>query len=259
MAARVWWDAFNVFRATGTGSHICADFRESVCFFTENLVISGRRLLIFIPILMLSLAVVDAQTAGGNETGEVYFEKLGIFPAAGALLSILFVFAGLVCAGYRSNKSLNKGEMRRAIAGTYIFAFVVLIFVLLHIKYPRVSEVVAAFVAMVTTIVGFYFGSRTAQRASGEGESVGVENVEFSDDKLVLSLRNRGEGIAEVDAAYINNKRIDAPKLSIAPRSLLDMPLSFEWKPGEEYAIKLCTSAGICSEVRVKAPGGGKT
>jgi hypothetical protein len=220
-----------------------------------------RRLLAVLLSLMVCAVAVNAQTtpsgeeaaAKEKEAEEVEFEELSAREAFFALLGILAVFLTFVILGYQSNRSLNRGEMRRAIAGAFVFAFVVLIFVLLRLGYPRVNEVIAGFMAMVTTIVGFYFGSRTAQREGGE-EVVGIENADFRDGRVVLSFRNGSARSVTVDAVYVNAKPVEVAKTTIPPRSLTEIPLSLEWKAGESYAIKACTSHGICSEIKVKAP-----
>ncbi len=172
------------------------------------------------------------------------------------ILPVFATFIFLVSLGYISNLKLDKGEIRRAIAGTFVIAFVVLLFILILLRHERTNEIISAFIAMATTIVGFYFGSRTVQQVSREEEVIEIENVEFRNGKLLLSLRNRGEKIAEIDAIYINNKHIEVPKLKIPPRSLLNLPLSFKWYPEKECIIEVCTSTGICSQIKVKAPGG---
>jgi hypothetical protein len=204
--------------------------------------------------VLLALATGIAEAEVTNQTKEgAEFEELPAKEAFFALLGILGVFLVLVVMGYKSNRSLNRGEMRRAVAGAFVSAFLVLIFVLLHLGYSRVNEVIAGFMAMVTTIVGFYFGSRTAQREGGE-EAVGIENAYFRDSELVLSFRNGSARSVTVDAVYVNTKPVEAAKTTIPPRSLAEIPLSLEWKAGESYAIKACTSHGKCSEIKVKAP-----
>ena len=199
--------------------------------------------------------ILQVNATPGNAT--VVYDKLGEYQALVALIGIMAVFMILVWLGYRSNSSLNRGEMRRAIAGAFVSTFVVLIFVLLHLHYNRINEVIAGFITMVTTIVGFYFGSRTAQQEVEEEEVVGIENAEFRDGKIVLSFRNGSRRSVEVDAVYVNRRRVETPKVRVNPRSLAEIPVSFEWKEGEEYEIKVCTSKGKCSQVRVRAPKGG--
>ena len=235
--------------------------KEQVQNKTQNVSMAlnatGYNIQVNATVVHVNATAAQVNATPGNATA--VYDKLGAPQALVALVGILAVFLAFVILGYRSNSSLNRGEMRRAIAGAFVFTFVVLIFVLLHLHYNRINEVIASFMAMITTIVGFYFGSRTAQQEAEEGEVVGIENAEFRDGKIVLSFRNGGRKSVEVDAVYVNRRRVETPKVRVSPRSLAEISVSFEWKEGEEYEIKACTSKGKCSQIRVRAPKrGGK-
>ncbi|NOZ58560.1 MAG: hypothetical protein GXO66_03145 [Euryarchaeota archaeon] len=206
-------------------------------------------------VIVCASAAVHAE-AGSAAASAGEFEKLSAKGVLYSSAAVLVVFLVFVLLGYHSNRSLNRGEMRRAIAGTFVFSFAVLMFVLLHLGYTGIGEVVSGFMAMVTTIVGFYFGSRTAQMRETEG-AVGVENVEFRDGQVVLSFRNGSGSSVTVDAVYVNSRRVVTAETQVAPLSLAEIPVRMEWEAGKEYAIKVCTSSGRCSEVRVKAPDEG--
>jgi len=197
-----------------------------------------------------------AEKGDSNQTAsKVEYERLALRHAAGLYLIILAVFAGLVGIGFASNRELNRGEMRRAIAGTVVVAFVFVLIMLFVIGYPRVGEVLSVFTGAVSAVIGFYFGSRTAQQVrEAEEEHVGVENVEFRKGEVRVSFRNGGRRAIYVDALYINNSPVEIPRTKVKPGSAEVVSASLAWKAGESYTIKACTSHGVCSEVTVTAP-----
>ena len=70
----------------------------------------------------------------------------------------LLVFLTVVYLGWSANKQLNRGEMRRAIAGTLVATFIVLV---LGSGYVSLSpELRNYFLGVISTIIGFYFGYR---------------------------------------------------------------------------------------------------
>jgi hypothetical protein len=82
----------------------------------------------------------------------------------GGVLGLSFAgFILLVLLGYKSDQSLSKGEMRRAITAFFMLLFgslVVASFFPTGLTLPETVQ--GLFVGTVTTVLGFYFGSRTA-------------------------------------------------------------------------------------------------
>jgi len=78
------------------------------------------------------------------------------------VLVVLGIFAVFIVIGYRSgDKNLDKGEMRRAIAGSFVMGFTLL--VILSAWYELGSNnLVTAYIQLAGVVIGFYFGSRTA-------------------------------------------------------------------------------------------------
>ena len=84
-----------------------------------------------------------------------------------AIIIVAVVFLLLLYMGYMADGTLDQGEMRRAIAGTFVLGFTILIFFL--VAYPvENGEVLSAYLQMVGVIIGFYFGAKTALVASGK-------------------------------------------------------------------------------------------
>lgn len=91
----------------------------------------------------------------------------------GVILGLSFIgFIIVILIGYASSKSLDKGEMRRAIT-----AFLILLFGLLVVSsfFPTgitlPDEIKGLFAGTVTTLIGFYFGARTSETLSGKDKS----------------------------------------------------------------------------------------
>ena len=74
-----------------------------------------------------------------------------------------FGFILLVILGWVKNKELDRGEMRRAMTGFFVLLFGLLVassFFPTGIDLP--GEIRGLFAGTITTLVGFYFGSRTS-------------------------------------------------------------------------------------------------
>ena len=77
-------------------------------------------------------------------------------------------FLVLIVLGWAKNHDLDKGEMRRAMTGFFVLVFGLLVassFFPTGINLP--GELRGLFAGTVTTLVGFYFGSRPPATTSG--------------------------------------------------------------------------------------------
>ncbi len=176
----------------------------------------------------------------------------------GVLLFVASAFGLILYAGYRSNRNLNKAEMRRAVAGAFVIGVHCLLVLSVVFDVAR-DIVIGAYIGGITSIIGFYFGSRTVHQIRQEDEGyMGIENVDFrKEDKrgqIVVTFRNGSGKSVDIDAVYVNKRRVEISKIRVNPFSPAEIPVNFEWKEGEEYEIKVCTSEGRCSQIRVKAP-----
>jgi len=97
-------------------------------------------------------------------------EKIPLTAITAAVIAILFFFLLLIVLGYRADKSIDKGEMRRAIASMFAVGFVILVF--LSLRYTILQEeVVTAFLGIASMAIGYYFGARTAVEKRAESIS----------------------------------------------------------------------------------------
>ncbi len=174
--------------------------------------------------------------------------------------AILGIFVLLIALGYRADKNLNKGEMRRAIAGTLVIGFVLLVFLSLYYEISN-QPLVIAFIELVGIVVGFYFGSKTvAEKKEVEEKKTGqikIENVQFpekSDKTVNITIRNSGDFEVTVDRVYINNEPKKIEDGTISPKSAKDFPVEHEWKKGESYRMKASTTEGIIIEKGEESP-----
>jgi len=83
-----------------------------------------------------------------------------------ALLVPLMILFWLISLGWANNGNLNKGEMRRALAGAIFSAFIVIIIIISTGDNKLIIEnkdIINFFFGMVSTIIGFYFGYRSGK------------------------------------------------------------------------------------------------
>ena len=102
-------------------------------------------------------------------TPDAAFPKLGIGNSVviiGAIIAILAAFGYLIQVGVKTSekKNLGKGELRRAIAGTFVVGFSV-IAVLAFVSGILRVHIVTAYIELVGVVIGFYFGQRTVETA----------------------------------------------------------------------------------------------
>ncbi len=176
--------------------------------------------------------------------------------AALALLAVLFIFFYILRLGYNGDKTLEHGEMRRAIAGAFIVGFHILLLMSFLFDF-KTETVISAYIAAVTTIIGLYFGSRTAQQSQNEEATkptIGIENVEFKEKQIAITFRNGSSKELEIDTIYLNNKPLKIEKTKVAAKSVKVIPTNIEWKAEAKYSIKVCNSEGSCFETELNAP-----
>ncbi len=83
---------------------------------------------------------------------------------------VVGTFAALILIGYKNDKALNKGEMRRAIAGSFVVGFTVLVILSAWYEFES-NNLVTAYIQLAGVVIGFYFGSKTALEKPPEGAS----------------------------------------------------------------------------------------
>jgi len=173
-----------------------------------------------------------------------------------AIIIIAVVFLLLIYMGCAVDGSLDQGEMRRAIAGTFVLGFTILIF-FLALHPIKNNELVTAYLQMVGVIIGFYFGAKTALAGTSSGnEGLAIEFVEVSEDKkkLILTLRNKGDNKLVVDKVYITGKgftKVFEISAAIDPKASTKtdtLTLDKELNSGSVITIKVVTSTGLVDE-----------
>ena len=133
-------------------------FLERKLALKEKLFPSTLIAVIFFCFAAIMSAPCVAQTPTPTET----FPKNA---AIGAIIGILIAFALLIYVGVRVDKNLDKGELRRAIAGTFVVGFSIL--AILSFVFDILREhIVTAYIELVGIVIGFYFGQRSAATAA---------------------------------------------------------------------------------------------
>ena len=151
--------------------------------------VRGKTVIFAAVIVLMILA--SSIIVGAQETDDVQSVVNDKLTSTGVPLNLLIIsigivmitFISLIVTGCRNDGSLDQGEMRRAIAGTFVVGFTILMF-LLSAYDVRNRDIINAYVQMVGVIVGFYFGAKTAlagTEARPEGH-YNIANVQKSGD-----------------------------------------------------------------------------
>ncbi|GEM_PF-800126 len=132
--------------------------------------------LVFLVLILAAILIRDSIISGGGKP------TVGSIWAAIIILAIVFLL--LIYLGFAVDGTLDQGEMRRAIAGTFVLGFTMLIFFLSMYKIEN-PTVVTAYLQMVGVIVGFYFGAKTALEMPGpSGKSPVDEALDYADEAM---------------------------------------------------------------------------
>ncbi len=171
-----------------------------------------------------------------------------------AIAMLIFVFVLILYLGWLDDHKLDKGEMRRALAGMLVVGFTVL--AVLSIIYEfELSMIALAYIELTGIVVGFYFGAKTAAEKRAEAAAeITIENVRFPFEKVAITIRNGGDSKITVDRIYINKKAFDIKNVTIGPEKFVEVPQPYEWDPKTEYKIKVATATGLTAETTLLSP-----
>ena len=177
-----------------------------------------------------------------------------IWTAIAMLCLIFIVFVLILCLGWLDDHKLDKGEMRRAIAGTFVLGVAVL--AVLSIIYEFVlTDIVLMYIELTGIVVGFYFGAKTATEKRAEAAAmITIENVRFPFEKVAITIRNGGDSKITMDRIYINKKAFDIKNGNIGPGNFVDVLQSYKWDPKTEYKIEVATTTGLTAETIELSP-----
>lgn len=218
----------------------------------------GRTFIVTSVFLMLLLAAILVK--------DVILSTRAVPPASSiwaAIIIMALVFILLIYMGCGVDGTLDQGEMRRTIAGTFVLGFTMLIF-FLAIYDVKNKDVVTAYLQMVGVIVGFYFGAKTALMGTSTGTSEGlaIEFVEVGEDKktVILTIRNKGDNKLVVDKVYMTAKdftKIFEMGITIDPKTSTktgSLTLDKALDSGSVINIKVVANTGLADEREHKVP-----
>ncbi|MGC9515079.1 hypothetical protein [Methanocrinis sp.] len=136
-----------------------------------------------------------------------------------AIIILAIVFLLLLYMGCSVDGSLDQGEMRRAIAGTFVLGFTMLIFFLARFEVKN-DDIITSYLQMVGVIIGFYFGAKTALAGSSSEKSPVDDAMDFADEaKIDAEHATSYAEMAEAKAKSAKSKEDDGAKEA---RVLLD-------------------------------------
>ncbi len=128
---------------------------------------------VFIP----SLMATNGEENGTPQTGRI---SMTAFIVAASI--IIIAFMGILILGWLKDRNLDKGEMRRAIAGTFVVGFTMLMVLCLRFGIYQ-KEVVIAYIELVGIVIGFYFGAKIAGEKKTDSEDIKSAQSEESEIK----------------------------------------------------------------------------
>lgn len=206
-----------------------------------------------------STANVSATTANVSASSVTVLSKssiLGGMDSWVAVIVILLIFGWLIHIGAKADKKLDKGEMRRAIAGTFVVGFSML--TILSVKHDNFdNDIITMYVQLAGIVVAFYFGARAvAVKQDDAAAIIAIEHVRFlpdSEKKIAITIRNGSDSEINVDKIYINEDDIEE-SIKISPEKSKETTQTWEWKSGTEYKIKIATTTGLTAEMQVSPP-----
>jgi len=219
--------------------------------------------ILFILVLVLPLLSahgIDPASVKGELDIAATTPKSSLSLIAIVVFIILVVFVGILVSGwYGDHRNLDKGEMRRAIAGVFVVGFTILVF--LSIAYDiKLSEIVLMYIELTGIVIGYYFGARTAKEKKAEAAAkITIEHMKFvyDDDpkkrKIILTIRNGGDTEIKVDKIYANEVAYET-SVKIESQKSKEIEEFHEWKYETEYKIKIATATGFTDEISRLSP-----
>ena len=201
---------------------------------------------------------VSTSTANVSASSVTVLSKSSILDDVGLLIAaivILSVFWWLIHIGAKADKKLDKGEMRKAIAGTFVVGFSMLMILSIKYEIPD-NDIITMYVQLAGIVVAFYFGARAAAVKQAEAATtIGIEHVRFLPDhkKIAITIRNGSDSEINVDKIYINEDVIEE-SIKISPEKSKETEQDCEWQSGTKYKIKIATTTGLTAEIQVAPP-----
>jgi len=218
---------------------------ETVCINTSTANVSA------------STANLSTLTANISATSVVFASKSLISDRDSliAALVILLIFVVMIVLGFIADKKLDQGEMRRAIAGTFVVGFTILMILSIKYKIPD-NDVTTMYIQLAGIVIAFYFGTRAvAVKRAEAAATIGIEHVRFLPDheRIAITMRNGGDSEIKVDKIYINEHVIEE-SIKISPEKSKETEQNCKWQSGTEYTIKIATTTGLTTGIQVSPP-----
>jgi hypothetical protein len=202
---------------------------------------------------------IDTTSVEGEHSIAVTTPKISLSLTAIVVFIILVVFVGILGAGWYADRNLDKGEMRRAIAGVFVVGFTIIVF--LSISYDiELSKIVLMYIELAGIVIGYYFGARTAKEKRAEAAAkITIEHMKFAYDddptkrKIILTIRNGGDTEIKVDKIYVNEVAYET-SVKVESQKSKEIEEFHEWKYETEYKIKIAATTGLTDEISRLSP-----
>lgn len=128
------------------------------------------------------------------------------------------------------------------------------------IRFPGRStiKILILGIALLSLVLPIVDAGNETSPEGNSTASISLENVMFDTDSaqhkvVVLTIRNVGGDVAQLDRIFINGKSF-AKDIQIDPGKAMDISQNFDWRGYESYAVKLSGSDGLKANVTAISP-----
>lgn len=149
--------------------------------------------------------------------------RISFWQAIVIVLIILVPFGLILYLGWYKDHKLDKGEMRRAIAGSFVIGFTLLMMLSVSSGIYQ-KEVVLMYIQLAGVVVAFYFGAKIAAEIPGVGAKIEtgkpapagpptVKNINPPKGKGAVPVTIEGTGFAI--GAQVKVRQTDQAEISV--------------------------------------------
>ena len=151
--------------------------------------------------------------------------RITFWQAIVIVLIILVPFGLILYLGWYKDHKLDKGEMRRAIAGTFVIGFTLLMMLSVSSGIYQ-KEVVLMYIQLAGVVIAFYFGAKIAAEISGVGAKIEMGKPAPTGPPTVKNINPpKGKGKVPVTIEGTGFSKGAQVKLRQADQAVISVPV----------------------------------